>query len=1034
MQKFVPLHVISGYSFLSSGLTIEKIASSVKKQDYYGVALTDIGVLYGVPSFVREIEQIDKKYLVGMQINNNNDELCLYCINEDGYRNLMKISTSIQKGEFSLELLSKHSDGLIAIIDTNTGDFKEKFLEKEDDISFTRYLLNYAKIFKDNFYLGIEIVSKEGINFAKKVREFAEKYTYQCVAFPKIRYQKKDDAIVLKIVEAISNDLRIKERKLQGQEYFWKFEDYKKVYTNKEIENTVLICDKSSFNFHQKRGELLHYPVSNSSSYLRKLCEDSLHELNLEKEEYVSRLNYELKVINDLGYADYFLLVWDYVKYAKENNILVGPGRGSAAGSLVSYLLNITEVDPLPLHLQFERFLNPYRKTMPDIDIDFMDIRRDEMIEYMRRKYGKEKIANIITFQTILAKQSLRDIGRIYEFPEHHLKLLSKTLTNKDFSLRDSYKKLPEFRKLVDSDAYFLDIVTLASKIEGLPRQSGLHAAGIVLDNIDLEESIPVAFDFDGNYISQYEMQYLEEQGFLKMDFLALRNLTIIDYSVKLINAFNKNAKLDPFKIPYDEKEVYELISSGQTMGIFQLESSGMKNAIRILKPSSFADIVVLISLFRPGPLDQIKTYANRKFGIEKYNYISPEIEDVLGETYGVIVYQEQVNRLAMVMAGYDMGQADMFRRAISKKDKEKMLSEEDAFINGAIKKGYSKETAKKVFNQIAKFASYGFNKSHAVVYAIIACRLAWIKLHYPLMFYCSILSVSSGTSDTKFNEYIAEMKRRGYVILPPNINESFKGFSIKENGLSFPLVSIRGVNELLVDNILKERENGPFVDFFDFVSRMTQFRISEAQLRSLINSGALDCLYSSRASMHASIMAAITYGRLIYDESGQMNIGIETMPKPKMIKTVDDPLVNLENEYNSIGIMLSSNPITHKKDKLLAMNVVSIIDAVNELMEENENIENENIKTSSIQSKIFRVAGVIRSIKTIFTKKNSTMAFLKIFDETGELEVTIFPALYQEHLQQFEKNNLLVFDGKLEYRNDAVSFIADKIYTLEEE
>ena len=414
MQKFVPLHVISGYSFLSSGLTIEKIASSVKKQDYYGVALTDIGVLYGVPSFVREIEQIDKKYLVGMQINNNNDELCLYCINEDGYRNLMKISTSIQKGEFSLELLSKHSDGLIAIIDTNTGDFKEKFLEKEDDISFTRYLLNYAKIFKDNFYLGIEIVSKEGINFAKKVREFAEKYTYQCVAFPKIRYQKKDDAIVLKIVEAISNDLRIKERKLQGQEYFWKFEDYRKVYTNKEIENTVLICDKSSFNFHQKRGELLHYPVGNSSSYLRKLCEDSLHELNLEKEEYVSRLNYELKVINDLGYADYFLLVWDYVKYAKENNILVGPGRGSAAGSLVSYLLNITEVDPLPLHLQFERFLNPYRKTMPDIDIDFMDIRRDEMIEYMRRKYGKEKIANIITFQTILAKQSLRDIGRIY--------------------------------------------------------------------------------------------------------------------------------------------------------------------------------------------------------------------------------------------------------------------------------------------------------------------------------------------------------------------------------------------------------------------------------------------------------------------------------------------------------------------------------------------------------------------------------------------------------------------------------------------
>ena len=1022
---FVPLHIVSGYTFLSSGLTIEKIQTSVKSNDYFGAAITDKGVLYGVPSFIKSMEDINKKFLVGLEVEIDNDFICLYCINEMGYRNLMKISSAIQKERFNYDYLKEHTNGLVAVIETNVGLFKEKFLEKPIDTSFTKYLLNYSKLFGDYFYLGLEVVSKEGHNYANKIREFAKQYTYDCIAFPRIRYQKKDDAIVLKIVDAIANDSKITDRKLSGQEYFWKYEDYKKVYTKSELENTVKIVELSTFNYHQKRGELIHYPVENSKEFLKNLCFESLNNKLINDEKHVDRLNYELETINKLGFADYFLIVWDYVKYAKTHDILVGPGRGSAAGSLVSYLLNITEVDPLKYDLQFERFLNPYRKTMPDIDVDFMDIKREDMVEYMRRIYGKERIANIVTFQTILAKQSLRDIGRIYNFPEHHLKLLSKTLINKDYSLRDSYKKIPAFRKLVDSDQYFLDIVTLASKIEGLPRQSGLHAAGIVLDNSTLEESIPVSYDFQGNCISQYEMGYLEEQGFLKMDFLALRNLTIIDYSVAIINKIHKDAKLDKFNIPYDEEDVYKLIASCQTMGIFQLESSGMKNSIRVLKPSCFEDIITLLAIFRPGSLGEIQKYALRKAGKQKFSYPSEDLESILKPTYGIIIYQEQINLIAMKMAGFTMGEADMFRRGVSKKDKEKILSQKDSFIKGAIKNGYKEDVANKTFDEILKFANYGFNKSHAVVYAIIACRLAWLKLHYPLEFYCAILAISSGTSDTKFNEYVSEIKQRGFDILPPDINESEKGFVISSSGLRYPLSSIHGVNDLLVQNIIKERQNGKFTNFHEFVARMLQYKISETQIKNLIYSGALDCLYPSRASMLASIISAITYAKLVNDDSGQLNIGIELMPPPKMIKMEDDNLANLENEYNAIGIMLSSNPIKYKKEELLALGVTPIVEATNQLF---ESIENKEEFSSTI-----KVAGLIRSIKTITTKKSKNMSFLKIFDETGELEITIFPELYQEHLHSFEKNNLVIFEGKLEYRNDAVSFIADKVLTLED-
>ena len=504
---------------------MERIAQAVNKNAYFGLGLCDKGVMYGVPSFVKISEQIKKPCLIGLETSLEEDTICLYAINEEGYRNLLLISSAIQRNAFDKQLLNNHTQGLVAIIETVSGKFKEQF--ESNNQGFARYLLDWNNLFKDGFYLGIEVIDKAGVSYANKIRKFANEHDYECIAFPKIRYQKKDDAIVLRIAEAIANEETITEKKLSGQECFMPLESYQKIYTKKEINNTQLVLQKSSFDFHQKRGEMLHYPVNDSATTLKDSCYETLKKLGLDKDErYVSRLEHELETIISLGYADYFLIVQDYVSFAKNHDILVGPGRGSAAGSLVSYLLNISEIDPLKYGLQFERFLNPYRHTMPDIDVDFMDIKRDQVIDYVRQKYGNERTAHIATFQTIQAKQALRDVGRVYSFPNRHIDLLSKRITNQKLSLREAYKQLPEFKKLVDSDEYFLQIVSLASKIEGLIRQSGMHASGVILNNDPLEDALPVATDFNNTLISQYEMGYLEEQGFLKMDFLGLRNLT----------------------------------------------------------------------------------------------------------------------------------------------------------------------------------------------------------------------------------------------------------------------------------------------------------------------------------------------------------------------------------------------------------------------------------------------------------------------------------------------------------------------------
>jgi DNA polymerase-3 subunit alpha len=1011
-MPFVPLHIRSGYSFLKSGLTIDKIVNSVIKHGYSGAGLVDINVLHGVPDFISKMEKAKKGFIIGLETEIDGFNLSLYALDEKGYNTLSRISTTLSQEESIKGDLALSHSGIIGIVSTNEGAFLNLFNPSDEGFS---HKLNELSKLVDSFYLGLDISDEEDKIYADKIRDFAVHHTYLCIAFPKILYVKKEDAIVLEIATAISNDEKITTKSKEGSNYFRTLDEYKLLYERSELDLCSEIISRTKFDFHHKRGELLKFPTENSEELLKKLCDDNLNKLGLnDKPDYALRLIKELNIIIDMGYADYFLIVSDYVQYAKNNGILVGPGRGSASGSLVSYLLNITTIDPLKYGLLFERFLNPARKSMPDIDIDFMDTRRDEVITYLRNKYGKDRVANIVTFTTILARQALRDIGRIYSYDTRSIEILTDRLLTRGLSLRESYKHIEQFRKLVDSDKHYLEIVSLASKIENLPRQTSLHAAGIVLNNSPINNAMPVTVDFEGYYVSQYEMNYLEEQGFLKMDILGLRNLTTISNCVDLINKNHPEVKLNKFDLPFEEQDAIDLIASGRTMGIFQLESSGMKDAIRLLKPNRFEDVVALVALFRPGPMDYIASYARRKNKLEQFTYFSDDLKDILEPTYGIIVYQEQIIQIAEKMAGFSLSDADIFRKAVSKKDIDVLLNERKHFINGAIKNGYSEKVATSVFEMIAKFANYGLNKSHSTSYAAIACQMAFLKVRYPSEFYSSILDTSSSTSDAKFSEYVSEMRSLRINILPPDINRSTASFEIDKKGLLFPLSAIKGISGILVQTILLVRKDGPFIDFFDFVCRMYVHKINESQLIKLIESGSFDSINKSRASLKDSIKIALKYAEVSYNDSDSLTPEMNVLPKPHLINTIDDPLENLEFEYEALGIMLSDNPLKYKRDLLASKNVISLLDASN-------------------MFGVHNVGGIIKNVKISNTKNGSQMAFVKIFDETAELEFVVFSDVLSKSFNILKKNSIVVLSIKSEIRNNKKGYVALDISPLEE-
>lgn len=1025
-MAFIPLHIRTGYSFLKSGILLENLFDMAKKCEYESLGICDLGVMYGVPEFISLAKNNNITPIIGMDVKCEEYFFSFFIQNEIGYQNLSHITSLISKHEIDEKKLTfgeilPYIEGLICVLPIG---YNEIFKEVNDNLK--REMLKLSKVFK-HLFIGIEIYQKESIPHVNLIRDFAIKYSYDTIAFPYIRYLKKEDAVVINMLDAIRLNTTIEPNTIpQDSHYFFKTkEEILKFYTPLELKDCEKIKNLINFDFNIKRGELIHYLPGKSEEetkdYFIDLIKKGANKLGLDLNNpvYKHRLNYEYQTIRNLGYINYFLVVQDYVNFAKNNNIPVGPGRGSAAGSLISYCLGITDVDPIKYNLLFERFLNAKRNSLPDIDIDISDIKREEVIQYLIDKYGYERVARVCAFQTIAAKQALRDTARVYGFPATFISELSKTIPNnfkdenaKNFSLDYAYEHIPAFKNAVDSDVDFKFIFKQAHYIEGLPRQRGLHAAGIVLNNSPLFNTIPIDYENEAELVTEYEKDYLEKQGFLKMDILGLSNLTVIDNCLKQIEKTRK-ISLKMEEIPYDTPEIFKLISEFKTMGIFQLDTGAAFNAIVNIRPSSFLDVVATISLDRPGPMQFIPSFSRRKHGQEKITYLSKVLEPILKETYGIIVYQEQIMQIAQAYASFSFADADIFRKAISKKDRHVLLDMKQKFIKGSVANKHSGLEAETLFNQILKFANYGFNKSHAVCYAMIACKEAYLKANYPIEFYCAILDQQYGANDTKFSRYLAEIKRSNIKVFLPNINESTLRFEMRNDGLLMPLLGISGLQSRIVISIIEERNrHGKYDSFINFVIRMTYFddKISDTVLSKLIDAGAFDSLYSNRKALKMSIPNAIQYANVVKSQEGKLlnDFGMEY----RIPDCIDDPIERLDNECEALGVMISDSPLNHLPDDLKNIKRTPIGDLKNQ-------------QTTTI-------VGIVRSKKEIVVKngkdKGKPMAFVTIFDETGEVDLTFFTSLWAENVSKIESNKILLLYGKYEIRNNRGSFIVNKV------
>lgn len=1007
-MSFVPLHVYSGYSLLKSGLKIDQYLDVAKKMGLTTVGISDFSTFTGAPLLYHEAEKRGLKVILGEDLVIENLLFSFFVLNEQGYQNLLKLSLEVEKGNNLKDVILEHNEGLAVVLTTQNDPLKASLLASEDD--FAKRLAKLTRGI-DNFYLGLEITNEK--TYIEAIREFAFSHGYKLIAYPSIKYVKKEDAIVLEMMKAIDSKEVLETKSLEGDEYLKTPEEIANLYTEEELKNIDELVSLVNFDFAKPRGKMISWfdvTGEKGDDALARLAKQGLEEKGKTSPEYISRLEFELNTIKQMGYSDYFLIVKDYIDFAKTHDIAVGPGRGSAAGSLVSYALGITVPDPLQYDLLFERFLNPARQTMPDIDVDFSDIHREEIVSYLRSKYGSNHVARIQAVQTLGAKAALNDVGRIFNYDKHDIEMFTKLIKDeKDdkLSLREIYKTNAKFRELVNNDKYYLEIVTLASKIEGLPRQGSLHAVGIVLNAEPLEGVIPLSNAFDGGYVEQFEKDYIEEQGFLKMDILALRNITIVEDCLALLNA--KGIKINRDEIPYDDHAGIKLIASGKTTGLFQVDTATMRKGIASLKPKTFEDVVALLALNRPGPMAFIKNYADRRDGKEKYSYLSEALKNILGPTYGIIVYQEQIMQIASKMAGFSLGEADSFRRAVSKKDSKKLEALRSSFVKGAVSKGYKQDEANNVFNLIDKFANYGFNRSHSLVYAIFTDRMAYLKAHYPKEFYTSILA---NASTTEFNNTIAEMKALKIKVKCPDVNESGMAFKLQGDSILFPITSIRGVSSVTAQNIEIERANGPFKDLFDFVIRMKKYRFSDAQLISLIDAGCFDSIEPSRTSLRLTIPNALSYAGALLDDQGLLSIDPSFLPKPTIIKTDDDLIDNLNREFNALGLMVSGSPLDAYQTKIKSLKA--------------KHLDEITSSTGDI-----KIVGIIKNIKKITTKKKQQMAYITIYDDTLETELTVFPEAYNKSISSIKKNNIVVVEGY--YRSLKDEFSVTVVTSLEE-
>ncbi|RLC40225.1 MAG: DNA polymerase III subunit alpha [Candidatus Nealsonbacteria bacterium] len=1055
MPKFTHLHVHSHYSLLDGLPKIEEILDYVKAKGMDSVALTDHGVLYGAVEFYKKAQKAGIKPIIGVEmymafesmhqkrpnIDDKRYHLVLLVKNEEGYRNLVKLITQAHlegfyyKPRIDEALLEQHASGLIGLSGCLQGKIPQLILAKKIPEA-EKLAQKYQAIFgKDNFYLEIQdhpnIPEQKIVN--KALIEISKKYNIPLVATNDVHYLKPEDAQAQDILMLINTGAKPDdpERLTMKADDFSMRPPQKMIESFKEIpeaiENTQKIVESCNFNFELGKTKLPHFETPNGKppdEYLKELCYQGLekHKSQIKDlKKAKERLEYELSVIRQTGFASYFLIVQDFVRWAKENRIVVGPGRGSVGGSIVAYLLDITEVNPLDHDLIFERFLNPERISMPDIDLDFTDRRRDEVINYVAEKYGRDRVSQIITFGTMAARAVVRDVGRAmglrYSFCDKIAKMIPF-----GWSLKECLEKVSEFRQLYETDETAKKLIDFSMKLEGVARHASTHACGVVISSQPLTEIVPLQHPTqnDTAIVTQYEMRSIEDLGLLKMDFLGLKNLTIIEDTLSRIYKV-EGKKIDISKIPFDDKKTYKLFQKGETTGVFQLESEGMKKYLKELKPSQFEDIVAMVALYRPGPMQFIPEYIARKHKKKKIEYLHPKLKPILEKTYGICIFQEQLMQIARDLAGFTLSEADVLRKAVGKKIKSLLIAQKEKFIQGMIKNGVGENIAKRIWDWILPFARYGFNKSHSVAYGMIAYITAYLKAHFPVEFMAALLT-SEKNDVERIAFLIEECKNLGIEVLPPEINESFRNFSVipKEKKIRFGLRAIKNVGENVVEAIIRERETkGSFQSFADFISRIDSKDLNKKSLESLIKAGVFD-RFEERNKLLENLEEILNFNRDIrrIKNNGQQTL-FEKSATPTTLRLKEAKPASLQQkliwEKELLGLYISSHPLENFK-KILERKALP-------LKELKRNLFNQKI----------RVGGIISSIKKILTKKGQPMLFMKLEDLTDKTEVVVFPSALERNPNVFQENKIVFVIGRVDNHPDSPKIICEDIEEIVE-
>ena len=1011
------LFVRSCYTLLDSTIRIPELVSTAKKYGYQSVALTDHHVMHGVARFLHECKKEGIHPIVGLEVDVFYHEqkvpFLLLAKNNRGYSNLMKLSSMLCDGReyATYEELIQYCEHNFLIVYGEGGYFDAELIS-EDRTGITQKL---ALMKSELPSFDVAISYEETSLWRSKnalLKALANAQGIQTVAVNKIYYLGQKDYETLKVLSAIKQGTTLRDKNvtpITGR-YFLSIPEMEKIYDADDLQRADEIASECYCDGNLEKTGIPVYPLKDgitAEQYLPQLCLAGLKKrLNGDlKPAYVERLKHELQVIHQMGFEDYFLIVYDFIRYGRQKGIYIGPGRGSAAGSLVAYCLGITMVDPLQYHLLFERFLNAERVSMPDIDTDIPDIHRQEIIDYVYQKYGEQHIANIITFDTLAARAVLRDVGKAMDISKREIDMIVGLIPQTPkITLEKAYEQKEKLRVLLNASPQLMNYFNMAKRIEGLPKNKSIHAAGIVMSGKPIEEIVPTIQMAEGMKTTQFVGNYLEERGLIKMDFLGLKNLTTIDEIVQMIHKNNPDFHI--LSIPLNNTKTYRLFAQADTIGVFQFESDGMRNLLRKMKPTCFEDIIAALALFRPGPKDQINIYLEGRKNPSSVVYPSKELEPILKETYGVTIYQEQVMLMAQIAAKFSLVKADILRKAISKKNEEELAGLRQEYVLGCKENGYSDEMASNLFDLAEKFAGYGFNKSHAVAYGLVAYQLAYLKANYPLEFYTSILNSVIGDS-TKSAIYITECRRKHISIEAPDVNRSTDIYYHNGKSIILPLSIIKDVGTLAARTILDERtKSGNFGDYFDFVARVVLRKINRTQLERLISAGALDGFALGRTTMLNTLDDAIKYAKLIQVPFGtQLSIDPQLVSKPVVIRMKDNQEELSENEKAALGFNLGEQPIVHLRQKL--------------------GITYPPLAELNSNRGLYRGFAYIQSVRQIRTRKGDLMCFLKLTDETGESDMAVMPNLYAQYSQYLVKGVYIQFYAKIQ---DEASFLANQI------